>query len=86
MRIKGRKAVLVEWEDSALYHGPYDENDEHTYSLLRVWQIGFLIRKDRETISLSSDVNEEERAREIITIARRDIVSITELDRRSKEG
>ena len=78
---KKLRPVEIEWEDAMHYTGYYDKNDSSTYQTDCCRTIGYLVKKNRQIVSLISDSFDYNRERTVTTIPRRMVKKITYLER-----
>ena len=84
---KKLRPVEIEWEDAMHYSGYYNKNDPSTYQTDCCRTVGYLIKKNRQIVSLISDAvcNRDtsgyDRERNVTTIPRRMVKRILYLKR-----
>ena len=78
---KKLRPVEIEWEDAVHYSGYYNKNDPSTYQTDCCRTVGYLIKKNRQIVSLTSDAFDYDLERNVTTIPRRVVKRILYLKR-----
>ena len=79
MKAKRREAVEVEWEDASSSSGYYYPEDASAHKLVNCHSIGYLVRKTKVVVVLTSEVFGDGDQRKVSTIPRKMIKGIREL-------
>ncbi len=76
--MRRRKIVLIEWDDTSVIHGWFSPTDI-SGGIAHCQSVGFWVKEDEESITISFAVSDQDLVMEKKTIARGCIKSIKEM-------
>ena len=73
------KMVLVEWHDARFFSGTYTKEDCKEHKMCLFESLGYIISKDKTTLRIAAEQNDEGEYRDITLIPAGSVKSIKEL-------
>lgn len=76
---KKLKMVVVKWHDARFFPGTYTKEDCKKHNMCLFESLGYIISKDKTTIRIAAERNDEGQYRDITLIPAGSVISIRKL-------